>query len=300
MLKTVATLGANGALTYLGTWNASTNTPTLTSSVGLANNYYVVSVAGTTNLNGITNWQVGDWAIFNGSVWERIEGGASESFANLTVTGTGNIVNLVSGNVSLTGGIISNVTIVSGTANLNTATANVFIAAGNVAGNLSAGAFSYGTLSFVDVNIMASYAGNSNNYVQTIIQNLSNGTVASADLVLSNNLGTASGYYGDLGINSSTFTGNGSLNLPNAVYLYGENVPVVIGTANATAVHFLANSSATDAMVINANNTVTINTLNQGTSSNATFSTASLPLVPEGYIIINNNGTNVKIPYYAV
>jgi len=62
-----------GDLNYQGTWNASTNTPTLTSSVGTKGYYYVVDVAGSTNLNGITDWQVGDWAIFNGSVWQKVD-----------------------------------------------------------------------------------------------------------------------------------------------------------------------------------------------------------------------------------
>lgn len=62
-----------GALNYQGTWNASTNTPTLTSSVGSSGYYYVVGTAGTTNLNGITDWQVGDWAIFNGSIWQKLD-----------------------------------------------------------------------------------------------------------------------------------------------------------------------------------------------------------------------------------
>jgi hypothetical protein len=62
-----------GALSYQGTWNASTNTPTLTSSVGTKGYYYVVDVAGSTNLNGITDWVVGDWAVFNGSVWQKID-----------------------------------------------------------------------------------------------------------------------------------------------------------------------------------------------------------------------------------
>jgi hypothetical protein len=80
----VATLDANGKvptsqipmqgdLNYQGTWNATTNTPTLTSSVGIKGYYYVVDVAGTTNLNGITDWQIGDWAIFNGSVWQKVD-----------------------------------------------------------------------------------------------------------------------------------------------------------------------------------------------------------------------------------
>jgi hypothetical protein len=62
-----------GALSYQGTWNASTNTPTLTSSVGTKGYYYVVDVAGTTNLNGITDWQVGDWAVYNGTAWQKID-----------------------------------------------------------------------------------------------------------------------------------------------------------------------------------------------------------------------------------
>jgi hypothetical protein len=62
-----------GALSYQGTWNASTNTPTLTSSVGTKGYYYVVNVAGSTNLNGITDWLVGDWAVYNGSVWQKVD-----------------------------------------------------------------------------------------------------------------------------------------------------------------------------------------------------------------------------------
>jgi hypothetical protein len=62
-----------GDLNYQGTWNASTNTPTLTSSVGTQGYYYVVDVAGSTNLNGITDWKIGDWAIFNGSVWQKVD-----------------------------------------------------------------------------------------------------------------------------------------------------------------------------------------------------------------------------------
>lgn len=62
-----------GALNYQGTWNASTNTPTLTSSVGTKGYYYVVNVAGSTNLDGVTNWVVGDWAVFNGSVWQKVD-----------------------------------------------------------------------------------------------------------------------------------------------------------------------------------------------------------------------------------
>ena len=62
-----------GALSYQGTWNASTNTPTLASGVGTKGYYYVVSVAGSTNLDGVTDWLVGDWAVYNGTAWQQID-----------------------------------------------------------------------------------------------------------------------------------------------------------------------------------------------------------------------------------
>jgi hypothetical protein len=71
-----------GALSYQGTWDASTNTPTLTSSVGTKGYYYVVSVAGSTNLNGITDWLVGDWAVYNGTAWQKVDNTDSVTSVN--------------------------------------------------------------------------------------------------------------------------------------------------------------------------------------------------------------------------
>jgi hypothetical protein len=89
MLKTVSSItNAIGALNYKGTWDANANSPALASSVGTKGDYYVVSTAGSTNLNGISNWGIGDWAVFNGSVWQRVEGGADLNGVNLSVSGT--------------------------------------------------------------------------------------------------------------------------------------------------------------------------------------------------------------------
>jgi hypothetical protein len=88
MLKTITSVANTvGSLEYKGLWNAATNTPTLVSSVGTQGDYYVVSVAGTTNLDGVTTWDEGDWAIFNGSVWQLFQGGQDGVFATLTVSG---------------------------------------------------------------------------------------------------------------------------------------------------------------------------------------------------------------------
>ncbi len=72
----------SGALTYQGTWNASTNTPTLTSGTGTKGYYYVVSVAGSTNLDGNTTWNVGDYAIFDGTEWSRLQNGSAVTSVN--------------------------------------------------------------------------------------------------------------------------------------------------------------------------------------------------------------------------
>lgn len=65
--------GIASGLDYQGLWNASTNNPTLSSGVGINGHYYVVGTAGSTDLDGITNWNVGDWVIFNGANWQKID-----------------------------------------------------------------------------------------------------------------------------------------------------------------------------------------------------------------------------------
>ena len=92
MLKSFsAQTNALGALNYKGTWDATANSPALASSVGTKGDYYVVSVAGSTTLDGISNWGIGDWAVFNGSVWQRVEGGADLNGVNLTVSNNATI-----------------------------------------------------------------------------------------------------------------------------------------------------------------------------------------------------------------
>lgn len=62
------------AMEYKGTWNASTNTPALADGSGSAGDVYRVSTAGTRNLgSGAIEFGVGDYAIYNGSVWEKAD-----------------------------------------------------------------------------------------------------------------------------------------------------------------------------------------------------------------------------------
>lgn len=67
-----------GGMNYQGTWNANTNTPALANGTGTKGYYYKVSVAGTTTIDTNNNWSVGDIIAFNGTVWDKIEGGSPD------------------------------------------------------------------------------------------------------------------------------------------------------------------------------------------------------------------------------
>ena len=90
MLKTISSItNALGALNYKGTWNASTNSPTLADGTGAKGDYYVVSTAGTQTFGGVQLFfGLGDWIAYNGAVWQRVEGGSDGNFANVTLTST--------------------------------------------------------------------------------------------------------------------------------------------------------------------------------------------------------------------
>jgi hypothetical protein len=60
------------AMEYKGTWNASTNSPTLADGVGNTGDVYNVSVAGTQDLgSGSITFAAGDWVIYSGTIWEK-------------------------------------------------------------------------------------------------------------------------------------------------------------------------------------------------------------------------------------
>lgn len=63
-----------GGLVYQGVWNANTNTPAIpVASVANKGFYYKVSVVGTTNIDGINEWKIGDWIVSNGATWDKID-----------------------------------------------------------------------------------------------------------------------------------------------------------------------------------------------------------------------------------
>ena len=71
-----------GALSYKGTWDASTPYPTGATQ----GSYYVVSAAGNT---GGGDYEIGDWIVYNGTAWQKIDN--SDKLSGIKV-GAGTLV----------------------------------------------------------------------------------------------------------------------------------------------------------------------------------------------------------------
>lgn len=80
------------AVEYKGTWNASTNTPTLASGTGTFGDEYIVSTQGTQNIGeGSITYRVGDRVIYNGSIWQRIPASSVRTVNAKTPDADGNV-----------------------------------------------------------------------------------------------------------------------------------------------------------------------------------------------------------------
>jgi len=98
----VATLDSGGkvpvsqlpssVVTYLGTWNAATNTPTLVNGTGDAGDMYICNVAGTVNFGaGPVTFAVGDWVLYGSGTWQK-SNGQNGTVTSVAVTESGEFV----------------------------------------------------------------------------------------------------------------------------------------------------------------------------------------------------------------
>jgi hypothetical protein len=276
MLKTVSSFAnAIGALVYKGTWDASTNTPTLTSSVGNKGDYYYVSVAGSTNLNGITDWQVGDLALFNGTIWQKID----NTDAVQSVNGQTGIVVLDANSVGATANttyvVASGLLTGGGRLNANVTVGLTSVPVANVPGAVPN-----------TVNVLASgLLTGGGPLTSNVTIGLTTVPIANVPSAVPNTVNVLAG---------GLLTGGGNLSANVTISL--ANVP----NANVTGLGNMALQNSTSVTITGGNVNAQTTNFTSTTSSSATFATSSLLLVPAGFFSLDLNGTVVKVPYYAV
>ena len=96
-VQTALSSAGVGAMKYQGVWNANTNSPSLSSATGTQGHFYKVSVAGSTVLDGIGEWKVGDWVAYNGTAWDKVDNTDQVS----SVNGQTGVVSLTKSDVGL-------------------------------------------------------------------------------------------------------------------------------------------------------------------------------------------------------
>lgn len=136
----------------------------------------------------------------------------------------------------------------------------------------------------------AQITGTGNVAAEFDIQNTSNGTTASTDFIVNNDQATNTTHFGDFGINSSGFTGTGSLNLAGATYLYAMNGDLVVGTASSNGIHFIVNSGATDAAAISSAGAFSTTSMALGGCTIGTDNLCVTGTATLGGAVTNNSG----------
>ena len=119
----------NSVMEYKGTWNISTNTPTLVNGTGNQGDVYLVEGAavGGTAFNfgaGPITFFNGDQAIYSGTIWQRASG-ATGTVTSVAVTETGDSLNITGSPITTSGTINigfngTNLQYVNGAGNLTT------------------------------------------------------------------------------------------------------------------------------------------------------------------------------------
>ena len=76
----------DGGLKSQGDWDAATNTPPIPpASRENDGHYYRVTVAGSTTIDGLSTWKIGEWIVSTGKTWLKLAG-LSEVLRNVPIS----------------------------------------------------------------------------------------------------------------------------------------------------------------------------------------------------------------------
>ena len=200
----------SSVMQYLGTWDASTNTPTLTDGGAFVNgDVYLCSVAGSTNFgHGAISFAVGDWAVYNGTIWQK----SLNSNAVVSVNGYAGVVSLTKSDVGL--GNVENTALSTWAGTTNITTLGT-IATGTWQGTAIADAYISSASTWNAKQAALTFSTGLTNTANTITNNLSVGVSGGQ---------TAIGGTGVTDIlKLKGTTGNGTLTSPAIQALVGNN-----------------------------------------------------------------------------
>jgi hypothetical protein len=122
------------------------------------------------------------------------------------------------------------------------------------------GLLGIGALNFSDTDIIANFTHNVNSYAQLIVQNKNSGSSSSADIIVNNDRSAGTTYYGDFGINGTTFSGGGPFGDVDGTYLYSAGGTLSLGSLNSYDVKIATNN--TERVRVSAGGSVGIGTTN--------------------------------------
>ena len=288
----VATLDASGKLTtsqipsslvgsivYQGVWNASTNTPTIpAASSGNKGYYYKVSVAGTTAVDGYSNWSLGDLIISDGAAWDNVQGGSSDV---VSVSGRVGAVVLTSTDVGL--GNVSNTAQLAATQSLA------------ITGDITASAtgLSTGTIAttLATVNSNVGTFGSATN-IPVITVDAKGRITAASNVAVSIPSGSISVTGGDLTLSGTTGTAITNATLATITQgTTGSFVKVTLDTkgrvtGNTAVIQsditgLLGSGSITNAMLVNTA-VANLSGTNTGDNAGVTSVSGTAPVVSSG------------------
>ncbi len=230
-------------LSFEGNWNANTDTPSLAGTTPDNGTFYIVSVAGSTNLSGITDWEVGDWAVYvsdgaGTDAWQKID-----NTSTLSGNGTSSQVAIWGGTSSLVGdaGFTYNTT------------SNNLEVSGNV--TWSGGSSTESNSAYDNMITGAAVSGTT---TKTLTLTQQDGGTVTANWTDEDSGGTVTSIGTTAPITGGTITSTGTIGISNATLnaigaarvTAGTGISVAVSSGNFTVTNTQTNSANTYAATI--------------------------------------------------